>query len=628
MSNSSDWKEPNGKKSEVWKHVLVKSGDDSVVKCKYCSAKFNPKQATTSLIYHLQKKEGISLKKSSEPKEVDGKFKQKQLTIQSCLQKKDCAEVVLARLLAVDLLPMYKLEKSKDIQNGWAAQGLKIPTTRKAMKKMFLSFTDKIKTNFKQELAAKISDKDRFSISLDEWTSIKNQRYMGLNLHLNDATVQSLGMVRIKGSMTAENGLDLVKKRLEDFGLTLQDHIVGMVTDGASVMVKTGRLSGIIHQICHSHGLHLAVCDVLYKKRHNEEDTNEAAKAHEYDIVESSDDEDDDEPWQVTLPDDYNADFVDTVSDTISKVRAIVKLFRKSPLKNDCLQKNCEKELGKTLSLLLDTKTRWNSLLKMLTRFLEARAPLDNTLKELDLGSKCLTDDEVAVVKDLAESLEIIEVGATALCRRDVTVSKSEKIFEYVLKKLTEETGAISQELLTAVTDRVESRRNKGICGLVRYLEAPNSYEQVVESSLLSYPKKRELAKVARDVFSRLFPNGSIDESAEDLKHFITGEPPMKKSKEEELNDILCQTEDQHLDRVQENVLTHIKREMTFYEATKECPKVLKRLKSCLNSLPPSSVEAERCFSAAGLFISKLRSSLSDGMIDSLCFARSYFVRK
>jgi len=37
----------------------------------------------------------------------------------------------------------------------------------------------------------------------------------------------------------------------------------------------------------------------------------------------------------------------------------------------------------------------------------------------------------------------------------------------------------------------------------------------------------------------------------------------MKKSEAEELNDILCQPED-HLDRVQENVLTHIKTEMTF----------------------------------------------------------------
>ena len=71
------------------------------------------------------------LKKCSELKEFSTKLKEKQLTIPSCLQKKDSAEVVLARLLTVDLLPMYKLEKSKDIQNSWATQGLKIPTQEK-----------------------------------------------------------------------------------------------------------------------------------------------------------------------------------------------------------------------------------------------------------------------------------------------------------------------------------------------------------------------------------------------------------------------------------------------------------------------------------------------------------------
>ena len=131
------------------------------------------------------------------------------------MQKKDSAKVVLARLLAVDLLPMHKLEKSKDIQNGWAAQGLNIPTTHKAMKKMFLSFTDKIKTNFNLELAERISNKNRFAISLDEWTSIKNQRHVSLNLHLNDAVLQPLGMVRIKGPITAYCCPDLIKKRLK-----------------------------------------------------------------------------------------------------------------------------------------------------------------------------------------------------------------------------------------------------------------------------------------------------------------------------------------------------------------------------------------------------------------------------
>ena len=35
--------------------------------------------------------------------------------------------------------------------------------------------------------------------------------------------------------------------------------------DGASVMKKTRR-SQITHQLCFSHGIHLAVVDVLYKK--------------------------------------------------------------------------------------------------------------------------------------------------------------------------------------------------------------------------------------------------------------------------------------------------------------------------------------------------------------------------
>ena len=133
---------------------------------------------------------------------------------------------------------------------------------------------------------------------------------------------------------------------------------------------------------------------------------------------------------------------------------------------------------------------------------------------------------------------------------------------------------------------------------------------------------------MASGVFSRLFFNCLINECAEDLEHDIPDEPPMKKSKAKELNDILCQPDNQHLDRVQENILTHTKKEMTFYEATKECLKVLKSLKSCLNSLSPSSVEVERCFSAAGQFVSKLRSSLSDKMNEFLCFARCYFVRK
>ena len=43
---------------------------------------------------------------------------------------------------------------------------------------------------------------------------------------------------------------------------------------------------------------------------------------------------------------------------------------------------------------------------------------------------------------------------------------------------------------------------------------------------------------------------------------------------------------------------------------------------------PPTSVESERAFSAAGLFITKLRTRLSVKNIDALCFLRNYYKKQ
>ena len=57
-----------------------------------------------------------------------------------------------------------------------------------------------------------------------------------------------------------------------------------MVTDGAAVMEKTGRWSEVLHQICRSHGIHLAVVDVLHKKNNtgeHEEESFDCDTTHE-----------------------------------------------------------------------------------------------------------------------------------------------------------------------------------------------------------------------------------------------------------------------------------------------------------------------------------------------------------
>ena len=42
--------------------------------------------------------------------------------------------------------------------------------------------------------------------------------------------------------------------------------MVATITDGASLMVKFGKDTCPEHVTCYAHAIHLAVCDVLYKK--------------------------------------------------------------------------------------------------------------------------------------------------------------------------------------------------------------------------------------------------------------------------------------------------------------------------------------------------------------------------
>lgn len=51
----------------------------------------------------------------------------------------------------------------------------------------------------------------------------------------------------------------------------------------------------------------------------------------------------------------------------------------------------------------------------------------------------------------------------------------------------------------------------------------------------------------------------------------------------------------------------------------------LKLAYECLLTIPPTSVESERAFSAAQHITTKIRSRLDDDTLDQICFLKSYF---
>lgn len=68
-----------------------------------------------------------------------------------------------------------------------------------------------------------------------------------------------------------------------------------------------------------------------------------------------------------------------------------------------------------------------------------------------------------------------------------------------------------------------------------------------------------------------------------------------------------------------------LKKKMGAFESDGTKGKYLRMAYEYLLTIIPTSVEAERAFSAAGYLCNELRSSLGDKTINSLCFLRSYF---
>ena len=105
----------------------------------------------------------------------------------------------------------------------------------------------------------------RFSLIFDEWTPIKNRRYLNVNFHIKDK-FWSLGFAGVVSSLPAEKSNELVQKVLKQFMLNYDEDIVcSITTDGASVMQKVGRLSNCDQQFCIMHGIQQGVQNVLYK---------------------------------------------------------------------------------------------------------------------------------------------------------------------------------------------------------------------------------------------------------------------------------------------------------------------------------------------------------------------------
>ena len=363
--------------------------------------------------------------------------------------KKDSLQSIVSELAAVEGFSIHAICKSKFIRESLSAKGFRLPLAERSVMELVHSQHKSIQKEMKSRIETELQCNTRFSVTLDEYTAVRCRRYMNVNIHSRNDHI-NLGLIRMLGSCDAEKILELLEKNLAEFGITnMQTYIVSIVSDGASVMKKLGKISQFRHQLCYAHGLHLAVCDILYKAS--------VANAS----VEDCNDEDEEifaESLTTAIPTTNEIPtFNPRIEDVLKKVRKVVKLFRKITVKNEVLQKNVVAEQKKELSLVLECKTRWSSMFEMIDRFLLLKRCIIKALLDLSTAID-ISETEFAFLDDLKCVLEPVKLALEALCRRDATLLTAKGIFSFLINEMKKRRSTMANDLLCAIKNRIQHR--------------------------------------------------------------------------------------------------------------------------------------------------------------------------
>ena len=214
--------------SEVWRHFL-RAENGLTAKCKLCPAIIKiSARSTKGLHTHMRTKHTQSANENPVPagetssQSPSRSFsstasrlnesastsaslipsKKMKLTDYFPLEKKVSMEERVCRMVAKDGIPFLKFITSIDLRELFESEGHRLPSSASTIQTMVMAHGSSIRKKTIDELETLKKLQKRFTLTFDEWTSLRNRRYLNLNLHLFDggaASIWNLGLARIEG---------------------------------------------------------------------------------------------------------------------------------------------------------------------------------------------------------------------------------------------------------------------------------------------------------------------------------------------------------------------------------------------------------------------------------------------
>ena len=519
-------------------------------------------------------------------------------------------EELLSKCAALDGFSFNAISKSSAIREFITKRGYTMPNSPKTVKEMVIKFADDKKNQLRQKLGTMKESGVKFSITVDEWTNF-NTRFV--NVTLNSFKNEfKLGLVKVKDSLTSERITELVGNKLLEFGLNFTSDIVASTHDGASVMQKYGKLNGIENQLCYNHAIHLAVVDIFYTKKDysSSNNTGEESDSEEDEGSNSFDENDDDEDSE------ENSCLKTSIFNTIAQVRSVVKMFKRSAVKNDTLQKYIKIQEGKELMLLCDCKTRWNSLIPMIERFVKVKECLFNAFKDLGCRNLC-TQNLFSDLTELLKVLEPLEISITKLSNEKSNLLIAEGTLIFLFEQLAKSKTALSDDLLHALKTRILDRRNKILISLIIYL---NTGSVPKDNKYVQYASKKTIQEYAARILKRIYTEQDYETEVLSEIPEIGDSDNLSNELEKNISMVLSSGSRNESGSIE------LKNQFKLLESTKTLTGDLKKLFESLMSVRPTSTSSERVFSTANTFKTKIRNRMAAKTLDSLVFLKYYFL--
>ena len=119
-------------------------------------------------------------------------------------------------------------------------------------------------------------------------------------------------------------------------------------------------------------------------------------------------------------------------------------------------------------------------MLAMLRRYMEVHEAVEKVLSEFPKSKKSLSEEDLQTVRCLIEALTLFEELSKKLASRDMDILKADKLIDLYtgfLEKAARK-NHVAKKLKGPFHERITSRRNPDLAGLLRFLTSGQNYER------------------------------------------------------------------------------------------------------------------------------------------------------